>query len=221
MVQTTETSPPAPFTEPFDETRLTFDLREGSIWNAQHTRICLAPADMLAGICRGIRARAGTGWRAVLKKCGQSWGRRVAERLDHECQDTLKKRVGELPLEMYLKYMSAYFSFSGWGTLEMDLALASRRGIVQARLRDSIFAAATTSSEPEAGEILMADPMIEGLLAAMLSYISGRELACVQTACAMRGAEQSLFLISAPARIAPLEARVRAGMSHEEIISLL
>ncbi|PTX92178.1 hypothetical protein DB346_24880 [Verrucomicrobia bacterium LW23] len=210
--------PPVLFAELFDDSRVVHDLRDGALWDAAHTRLCLAPADMLAGIAHGVRERAGEKWRPALRQCGAAWGRRVAEGLDRACQDTLKKRLGAISMDAFLRYIVRYYSFGGWGLLEMDLSLA-RRGIVQASLRDSLFAFATASEVHEADG--MADPMTEGLLAAMLSYLSGHDLDCVQTACTTRGAEASRFIISARPRVAMFAERVQAGMSHEEIIAML
>lgn len=195
----------------FNENHLRFDLREGVVWNPAKTRVCVLSTDLLAGIFKGLLDEAGPAWKVIFKNCGRIWGQRVGQRLDRECQLLLGKRVGELPLDRYIKFTCDYFVFHGWGKLEIDLAKTREAGLVEARLENSVFRDIASEGET------MVDPMIVGILAAMFSYISGQELDGVQTACPTRGDEASRFLITATTRLAEAESMIEAGTTHESL----
>jgi len=199
----------------FDESRLITDLREGVIWNPAKTRVCLLSADLLTGVYKGLVDEAGPAWRIIFKNCGLIWGERVAIRLDRECQLLAGIRVGDLPLEKYLTFMTNYFSFHGWGILTMDVTKAKETGLVEAKLTNSVFASTIQNEED------MVDPMISGILASMLSYLSGHKLDAEQTVCSSKGAPASMFIITGGDRLKPVETMLAGGSTHEQILSTI
>lgn len=201
--------------ELFTDASLTFDLREGVIWNPAKTRLCVLSTDLLGGIYRGLVEEAGPGWRFIFRRCGSIWGARLAKRLDQECSSLLGRRIGDISLEDFLRFIRDYFVFHGWGVLTMNVDHARESGIIEATLVDSIFAEIVDDAEE------MADPMIAGILASLVGYLAGRELDCVQTECSTRGAVASRFIISAPERLRDAEAAVKSGRKHEELIQTL
>ncbi len=195
----------------FDETQLAFDLREGILWNQAKTRVCLLSTDLILGVYKALVDEAGPAWSMILKNCGQVWGGRVVKRLDRECQLLLGQQLGEMPLKDFNHFLSQYFVFHGWGELSLDVAQATERGLVEATLRNSIFA--DVINDPDE----MVDPMIAGMLASILSYLSGQTLDCVQTECKTRGAAHSRFIITAPSRLKNYEVMVKSNLSHDQI----
>jgi predicted hydrocarbon binding protein len=199
----------------FLESKLDYDLRQGVIWNPAKTRVCLLSTDLLTGIYKAILDEAGPAWKLIFKNCGQIWGERVARRLDRECQVLLGCRMGELSLDDYLSFMSGYFLFHGWGHLQMDVARARETGIVEASLNHSVFAEIVKSEED------MADPMIAGILSGMLSYLSGHDLDCIQTACLTKGSDRSRFVITGAERLKEADSKISSGLSHEYLCETL
>jgi uncharacterized protein len=199
----------------FDETKMVYDLVGGVIWNPAKTRVIILSTDLLTGVYNALQEEAGIAWKLILKNCGTIWGERVAKRLDRECGVLLEGKLGDLPLGDYLRFMTNYFVFHGWGTLELDITHAQESGVVEATLKDSIWAGIVR--DPES----MADPMIAGILASMVSHLSGQKLDCVQTACVTKGAEASRFIITAEERLREAEARIAAGDSHETVLAAI
>lgn len=199
----------------FDEAKLDFDLREGVIWNPAKTRVCVLSHDMLSGIYNGLYEEAGEGWKLIFTSCGKIWGARMAQRLDKECLTILGKRVGDLPLEHFIRFFSEYFVFHGWGSLSINLDSAKESGLVEATLDNSIFAEVVTDPEE------MADPMLAGIMASFIGYLGGTSLDCIQTQCVTKGAPNGKFIVTIPERLENAEDLIRSGKKHEELMSLL
>jgi hypothetical protein len=196
----------------FDETRLSYDFRAGMVWNPAKTRLCLLSTDFLDGVYRSLADEAGPAWAVIFKTCGVIWGGRVMRRLDRECQLLLNCSVKSLPLSLFLQFLRGYFTFHGWGALTLDVTRARETGVVAARLEDSPFAEVIRDPEE------MADSMIAGILAGMLSDLSGQTLDCLQTECISKGAEASRFLITGAERTKGYAERIKAGMTHEAVM---
>jgi predicted hydrocarbon binding protein len=199
----------------FETQLLSYDLREGVVFNPARTRLCLLSTDLLNGVYKAVHEEAGPAWRLIFKHCGRTWGQRLCRRLDRECMALAGKPLRELPLEEFLNFVTRYFSFHGWGQVGLDVTHATRSGIVEASLANSVFAAIITDEEE------MVDSMICGILASLLSHLSGNELDCLQTVCSSKGAEVSRFLISGTTRLEAGEDRVRAGETHEALLASL
>ncbi len=197
----------------FDEARLGFDLREGTLWNPAKTRLCLLSTDFLTGVYAAVKDEAGPAWPVIFKTCGRIWGERIMRRLEREAQTVGNLQLREMPVTMFLRFFREYFVYHGWGLMAIDVAQARETGIVTASLEDSIFAEIIRDEEN------FSDPMIAGILAGMLSHISGHELDCVQTECISRGAEASRFVVTGAARLRGAEDKIKGGMTHEQVVA--
>lgn len=202
----------------FDFENFLTDLREGVVTNEAKGRVCLLSTDLLSGVYKALLEEAGPAWGLLLKMCGRAWGKRLARKLSDECDILLGRSYTELPLQGYLDFMTRYFQFHGWGILELDVTHTPTRGIVEASLRHSVFAEVITDKQE--GE--MVDFMISGILAALISFVSGHELDCVQTQCSsLAGNKLSRFVISDLERIEAVEEMVESGASHQEVVNAL
>ena len=98
-------------------------------------------------------------------------------------------------------------------TLTLDLTQATTAGLIEARLEHSICGAVIHDEDD------FSDPLMCGILASLLTYLSGQDIDCVQTECISRGAEASRFVITGAARLEQAEANLKAGMTHEELVA--
>lgn len=199
----------------FNEAQMDFDLREGVIWNPAKTRVCVLSGDMLTGVYNGLYEEAGSGWKEIFISCGNIWGGRLAARLDKECSLLLGKRIGDLPLEDFILFFTEYFVFHGWGKLTINLDRVRETGLIEAEVTNSIFSSIVTDEDE------MADPMLAGIIASFIGYLSGRELACVQTECLTKGGELSRFIITIPDRLENADDLVKSGKKHQELLEIL
>jgi len=199
----------------FDEEVMTFDLRQGVIWNPAKTKIVILSTDLLQGVYSALVDEAGEAWALIFQNCGRIWGERMARRLDRETASVLGARMSDMPLKDFLGFISSYFVFHGWGQMQIEVERAPETGLVEAYLAHSIFAEIVRDDK------MMADPMIAGILGSLVAHLSGREMMAVQTACMTKGAERSSFLIGVPERLKEAEDLVRAGKTHEELLNEL
>jgi hypothetical protein len=196
----------------FAQDRLLSDLRQGELWNPAKTRLALLSTDLLAGIYRALQEEAGPAWSLIFKSCGRIWGRRVAQRLDRECQTISGQGLASMNVETFLKFVENYFAFHGWGVVNIDISKTAQAGIVEASLDHSVFLEIVDDPEQ------MSDSLIAGVLASLFGFMSGHELDSLQTEDARFGAERSRFIISDPKRIEAVEPTIGEGATHEQII---
>ena len=189
-----------------------YNPRQGVLYNPAQTRICLLSTDLLSGVHRALEDEAGEAWTVILKSCGQTWGSRLARRLDRELQTLGGTTLGDTPIGQLSQSLQRYFGFHGWGDLTLQLDLAQTRGVLQAELRDSIFAEVIRESS------LPVDCMLAGILASLFSYLSQHSLDCLQTACTTQGAAVSRFVITSPERTARARELLEQGVSHQELV---
>jgi uncharacterized protein len=198
----------------FDSNLLSYDPREGVLFNPAKTRLCLLSSDLLLGVYKAVLDEAGPAWRQIFKHCGKIWGQRLVRRLERECVLLAGVGLADLPLERFLSFVKGYFVFHGWGTLELDVTHSMESGVVEATLSNSIFC--SIIDDPDG----MVDPLIAGILCSMLGHLSQRELDCIQTACG-RTDSHSRFVITAPERLEALEKATKTGSSHTAILESL
>ena len=198
----------------FDLDNFVADLREGVMTNETKGRVCLLSTDLLGGVYNALLAESGPAWGLLMKNCGRVWGQRLARKLLKETELTLGKSYVELPLEEYLLFVTRYFSFHGWGLLELDISQTQSRGIVEAKLRHSIFAEVIKEKKEQE----MVNHMISGILASFFSFVSGQDLDCIQTQCSSCQKSESLFLVSSLERVEEVEELVESGADHQEVL---
>lgn len=194
------------------------DLREGVVTNEAKRRVCLLSTDLLSGVYQAVLEEAGPAWGLLLKNCGLAWGKRLATKLSSEADILLGKDYTELSPQGYLDFLSRYFSFHGWGLIELDVSQTHSRGVVQASLTHSVFA--EVIAEKQDGE--MVDFMISGILAALFSHVAQHDLDCIQTQCStLHSSKISRFLISDLDRVMEVEELVESGASHQDVLEAI
>lgn len=180
-------------------------LSEGTAVDSTGHSTVLWPAELLSHLRETIQEEAGPAWRRVWKDCGREWGRRIMDDLEKRCGDLLGCTLEDLPLETFLEFVTEQVTAQGWGRLEVDLSQGPERGLIRATLKNSILGSEGDGS----GDVLLA-----GLLASVLSRVSGEALDCVR---APGAAAEARFFITAGERLAGVEARIEAGEDAERI----
>lgn len=182
------------------------DLSGGTAVDAAGHSTVLWPSELLDQLRETIEEEAGPVWRRVWKDCGRAWGRRIMDDLDRRCGELMGCTLENLPLEKFIEFVTEQVTAQGWGRLEVDLSLGPERGLICASLRNSVFGGAQNGS---AGDDLLA-----GMLASVLSKVSGEALDCVRAPAAGGGTR---FFITAGERLAGIEARIDAGEDAEKV----
>lgn len=169
----------------------------------------LWPADLVQCLRETLEEEAGPAWGRVWKACGRDWGKRVMQDLERRCGEVLGCALEDLPLEKFLDFLKEQITAQGWGRLEVDLSDGPERGLIRALLINSVFSDGKGSS---AGDLLLA-----GMLASVLSHVSGETLDCVRLD-GPTGSPGSRFVVTAADRLAGVEARIEGGEDADKVI---
>lgn len=156
--------------------RVRTNVRTGVARNGAGTRILTIPADFLRAAQQVLVQECGPGASLIWKSCGRAWGQRFAARWEKELRAFHGMEVLDLSVAEFTTLLEQLFCHNGWGTLTIDLSQVEQ-GLIEAEVRSPIMASLV--SEQDNGR----DALFVGLLAALLSHFSGRELDCVQTDC--------------------------------------
>lgn len=199
----------------FDDHAFTTDLVAGKVMNPAHNRILYLSEDIIRGIYEALVEETGPAWKLILYNCGLLWGQRLVKRVDREMNDLCQTSFSKLPLSAFLQFVENYFAAHGWGQLSIDVRLTQEHGVIRLQL-DNSFCAQVLQDVDD-----FADPLVAGTLAALFTYISGRDLTCLQITSPTMGEETSEFVISTPERIESVEEEVERGVLVDELVAKL
>ncbi|MCC6356431.1 MAG: hypothetical protein IT577_21300 [Verrucomicrobiae bacterium] len=185
------------------------DIASGTATDSAGRAAALWPADLIQRLRETLEDEAGPAWKRVWKECGREWGRRVMADLDRRCSEVMGCALDDLPLEKFLDFLTEQVTAQGWGRLEVDLSDGPERGLIRALLINSVFSNGQGSSS---GDLLLA-----GMLASVMSRVSGEALDCVRTE-APGGSPGSRFVITAAERLKGVEERIDAGENPDKVI---
>ena len=181
------------------------DFQEGTIKVETGTRIVVLPEDLLRGLHAALKFETGRAWRIVAYECGRSWGGRFLQSVQQEWRNYYGMRFDDCEYYIFENWLSEYFSFLGWGDLKIDFS-REEEGMVQFYLRDSILD--ELLEEFDAGYV---NEIFAGLLASTATWLSGRELGCVEIESPKNGADRSRFICGLPERV----ERARKARLHD------
>jgi len=193
-----------------------FDLIEGTITDRNNTRIIYISSDIVRGIYEALYFEAGEAWKIILKSCGYIWGKRVSDYLDNELKTTSGQGLHMLTVKSYIDLLEKYVATHGWGRACVYLNDAEQHGIVRVSMMHSLFVNSLNDLDERV------DHIIAGMLKGMFENISGHSLECIEVICTNNSTSPTCeFLISAPERIASIEALAEEGVTLDAIVEQL
>lgn len=190
------------------------DFELGLLENRSGVRLIALPEILLEAIYTGLADEVGSSAGMVLFQCGRWWGKSFYRRFAKEVSEYYGKPLAEMEMVEFLQSLKQCWKTHGWGVLDLDLDYYER-GFLVAKVWNSAF--------PQAGPKID-KPMCfteAGILSALFSQITGRELHCIQTSCESMGAESNHFVLGLAERIQPAEAWLEEGQDHDTIMMRL
>ncbi|TNE48868.1 MAG: hypothetical protein EP343_13345 [Deltaproteobacteria bacterium] len=188
---------------------------DGTLYTRSNHRILVLPEELVVGLHKAIEYQAGQAMPVIMYTCGRKWGERMFYRWEQEWQYFYSRELAESLFEEFAMWLKQAFSFYGWGDISIDLSL-SEEGIVQFNLKNSVLPKLTQSLEsPHVCGIF------EGLLAAVSSELSGRDLECVETQCCKSGHDHCHFAVALPQFIDPVRSQRLQGASQDAMMETL
>jgi hypothetical protein len=190
------------------------DLEMGLLESRRGDRLLALPETLIQAIYAGLNQETGQASRLVLFNCGRWWGKNFFNRFRDEISDYYSMPLTDLPMSDFLQALTQCWSTYGLGKLELDQTHHDR-GFLIVKTRNSPFA--RLAPQGEAPSCFLE----AGVLSAVFSQISGRELHTVQTRCESMGADCNHFVIGLRKRVEPAEAMVEKELDHDSIMPKL
>ena len=190
------------------------NVRTGVMHDAFGAKCCTLSGFALKGLYVGLKNEAGPAWRLILRRCGERWGTRLAARLLDEIARFYNEALDQMTMARFTALLEEYFAVSGWGRMRFDFSHIDA-GLIVADVQNEVFGDILRDSEERAGVLL------EGVLKALFSAVTDKEMECFETQSIGEGASASRFLVSTRARLRPVSAWIDAGVGHQEILNRL
>ena len=130
--------------------------------------------DALNGVYKSLSHETGDAWRVVMKNCGVTWGRRSIERIQLMLQEQLGRRLEDLSVAEFCELVEHYFSYHGWGVVQIHLDNAETDGLLRVAVFNSVLTQALADVQGKT------DYLLAGMFRSIFEQISGHELDCVQ-----------------------------------------
>jgi DNA-binding response OmpR family regulator/predicted hydrocarbon binding protein len=190
------------------------DPLAGALRDAGHGRVVLANEDFLDAFESVFTKHMGFRHHELLRELGRKWGLRHAFRLEQHVQRQYGRTLREMETQMALELLSSSIGVLGLGAFEADLSWRDA-GIIVVRHRESPFPGHFVSV---AGG---ACPILSGFHSAVLTYLSGRQLAARELSCAGEPDGMCIFLIATEERVSKLMIAVPGSPDHQLVAEIL
>ncbi len=190
------------------------DLRDGAMATRNGVKVVTFSSFALRGVYIGLKNETGPAWALVLRRCGEIWGERFAHRFIEETSAFYGEGMDKMSMARFNALLSEYFAMTGWGRMRLEFDHIAL-GILTISVKNPILG----SVLGEAGQRM--DVLLEGVLKAVFSLATGKEMDCYETESVMQGAPVSRFIIGLESRLADVPEWLEQGMGHDEIIRKL
>lgn len=191
------------------------DSRLGTLTSKGGHRLLALPEELITGLHKAIEHETGRAWSIVAYTCGYKWGQRLLKTWMAEWRTFYQMELDRADYVYFQSWLGAAFEFYGWGQIELDFSL-EQEGVIQYWLKDSVLVPLLAEfDDTHVCEIFA------GLLAAMTSWLAGRELAGIEISCAKSGYERCRFAVAMPEYIEKARDQKLRGASADDILAAL
>ncbi len=197
-----------------EEDYFSLNVRSGIIRSPIGTRMVGIPEELIAGLHAGLEEETGAAAGVVLYGCGRWWGKQFVRRHGLEIRHFYGMEAADLPLHFYSQVLRRVWAMYGWGALDMNLDLRGQ-GFVEFGVQSAMY------SDVVGNIGRTSDYIIAGVLASIVSDLSGRELECVEITCRSKGDQRCAFLTGLGSRVDIVSQWVKQGRSRSEIVAAI
>ncbi|PON13773.1 hypothetical protein C2W62_32570 [Candidatus Entotheonella serta] len=190
------------------------NVRTGVMRTSFGTKCCTLSGYALKGLYEGLKHEAGPAWHLIMRRCGESWGKRFAQRFLDEVATFYQEDLEQMNIARFTALLEEYFAVSGWGRVRLDYSQIAS-GLLIVDVQNEIFGDLLRDQGERTGALL------EGVLKTLLSAITGNDMDCYETQSMGKGAPISRFLISSRLRLSPVQTWRDDQIPHDEIVSRL
>lgn len=189
----------------------TLDVQGGVLKNRFGTKFCLLSGHFLRGLHKSLEHEAGPAWKLILRSCGEKWGARLATRFTREIAEAYGEDLDNMTMARFDVLLREFFALCGWGRFTISYRHLPA-GIIEVDVSQPVLAEVLGITEKHC------DVLLEGVLKAMFSHITGQKLDCYETQTVATGAPSSIFLLALEQRMTKVTEWIDAGESHAAIL---
>jgi predicted hydrocarbon binding protein len=173
------------------------DVVHGTIHDDRGTRLLAVNEDFIASFEGLFSKTLGHRHQELLQRFGKQWGLRHAVRLERVVQREFRATLREVETQVALELLASSMGVLGLGRFDAELRYRDR-GVIAIVHHDSPFPAALPNSRPPVCGLL------SGFYAALMSYLSGRQLAARELSCSTQPSSPCRFVVATEDRLTRL-----------------
>jgi len=201
----------------FSKGYINHDTAAGVITNRGGSRLCFLSEDFLIGFKEALVEETGDAYNIVFKTCGKYWGELFIKRLSKEVETFYNKSINDLSILKLNGLFESLWLEHGWGEISIDWKNAHNSGVFEIEIKNSAF------PDIFAEKNKLNDDIMSGLLSAILSHFSQKEMVCHQTQYIVLENQPTIskFIAVVSERAANIPDMVSEQKSHREIFKQL
>jgi hypothetical protein len=193
---------------------LSYDVNAGVLRSPAGTRMIAVNDDFLRGFVSALDFEAGDAATLILRKCGLFFGRRLAQRFEHEVTQWAQQPLRDRPMSEYAGLVEDLFRGCGLGAVSFDFTNGAR-GFISLALRNSPM-----QDIGPRGHV--GDDLFCGLFEGFFLHFTDTGLTCLQTGDVRLGnREGTTFVLGFEDVVARARALIEARQSHTAIVAAL
>jgi predicted hydrocarbon binding protein len=193
------------------------DVTKGVTRTPTGTRMCSLPSDFLLGLRDALIYECGRSYSSVMKASGKRWGVQFIKRIDREMTTHYQSAFKDLLPGLQRTIIADAFNYHGYGKLSFENH-ESNPEIVIAEVRNPLLPQLVREADRPV------DLLLCGLLASVVSHLTGKSYDCVQTECVTMGHESSKFILAPIGKLSDIVSWLddtETYPSHDDVLAKL
>ncbi len=190
------------------------NVRTGVMRTVFGAKCCTFSGYALKGLYLGLEHETGPAWRLILRRCGESWGKRFAARFLEEVGSFYQEDLNQMSMSRFVALIEECFAVSGWGRPRFDFTHIDA-GLLLVEVQNEIMGDVLRDCNERAGALL------EGVLKSLFSTATEEEMDCHETQSIGEGATTSHFVLGTRSRLVAVPTWLQDGSRHDDVMQRL
>lgn len=192
---------------------VSFDVRRGVYESKAGSRLIAVNDDWLRGFVTALEHEAGQATPAILKRCGEFFGKRLAQRFDKELSNFAGVPLRDRTMNEFVRLLDDMWVSYGMGKLEIDWSQAE--SFIAIRLRSSPMQDIGPSGH-------VGDDLFCGVLEGFFGHFSEAPIEIVQTGDERLGDRDGTTFVVGEASFVKRATEMKSeGIRHRDIVTRL
>ena len=200
----------------FNKDYLKTDIEAGTITNSSGNRVLFLTEDFLKGFKKSLKSETDDAYKIVLETCGKFWGQSFIKKFREEVKGFYNEDLTDMTVYNLNRLVEDLWKYHGWGEISINWKEAFTTGIFNIQIKNSAFADIIGDNTADSENVF------KGMLPAIFSDLSGKDLECQQTSYQVFGNETlTTFVLGISSRLKKTPDMLKDGLSHQEIVEKL